>query len=90
MNLDNLKEYEVGYVPSKHFTYEKGGGWSFTRYKEVSKYKPLRVVLLGKVLLDGEWHFVICAHNTIAFYKNVYSSKEEAQAECEKRNNESR
>jgi hypothetical protein len=89
MNVEDIvKTYDVGYILSKCLTYEKRGGWSFTRYKEVSKYKPLRVVLLGKVLLDDEWHFVICNHNSIAFYKNVYSSLEEAEEECERKNNE--
>lgn len=55
MNVEDIvKTYDVGYILSKCLTYEKRGGWSFTRYKEVSKYKPLRVVLLGKVLLDDE------------------------------------
>lgn len=82
MNIDNLKEYEAGYVLKLHTSLEKKGGWSFTRWKEVTKIKPFVVIVIGKILIDDKWCFV----TQNAVYEDIYFSLEEAQTECEKRN----
>ena len=85
MNIDNLKEYDIGYVIKPHIYLEDKGGWSFTRWKEVTKMKPFAIIVLGKVFYEDKWRFV----TPTAVYDDIYSSLEEAEAECEKINNES-
>ena len=84
MNLDNLKEYDIGYVIKPRTYLEDKGGWSFTRWKEVTKIKPFEIVVLGKVFYEDKWRFV----TSKGVYNDIYFSLEEAIEECEKRNNE--
>jgi hypothetical protein len=92
MNLDNLKTYDVGYTVVRKLDYKvkKKRGWIFsTECIELEyRWKPVESAVLGKIFHKDKWVYLV-AYGSSSMYEDViYSSLEEAQAECEKRNNE--